>query len=156
MGRLRPEEISSILKGAITDYENRVRTEEIGQVLEVGENLLELASLTRCLEEGPGVRRDGAQAVLLPATSASSSSRAWEIRRSCSSRSMERPMTCSEAWTTISATSRRTSRRADSRSRSISSRARWMMRSPSSSPSCSRLPRGREESVCLTRRASST
>jgi F-type H+/Na+-transporting ATPase subunit alpha len=39
VGRLRPEEISSILKGAITDYENRVRTEEVGQVLEVGDGI---------------------------------------------------------------------------------------------------------------------
>jgi hypothetical protein len=27
VGRLRPEEVSSILKSAITDYESRVRTE---------------------------------------------------------------------------------------------------------------------------------
>src|SRR5215211_3963413 len=118
---------------------------------EVGEDLLELVSLTRSLEEGLGVRGDGAQAVLLPATSASSSSRAWEIRRSCSSRSKDRPITCSEAWTTMSATSRRTSRKADSRSRSISSRARWMIRSPSSRASL--LVRSRWASACL--RASS-
>src|SRR5215210_3642427 len=121
------------------------------ELLEVREDLLELVALTRRLEEGPGVRRDGAQAVPLPATSASSSSRAWEIRRSCSSLSKERPMTCSEAWTTMSATSRRTSRRAASRSRSISSRARWMMRSPSSRASF--LVRSRWASACL--RASS-
>ncbi|HZA45216.1 MAG TPA: F0F1 ATP synthase subunit alpha [Rubrobacter sp.] len=45
MGRLRPEEISSILKGAITDYENRVRTEEIGQVLEVGDGIARVHGL---------------------------------------------------------------------------------------------------------------
>jgi F-type H+-transporting ATPase subunit alpha len=46
MGRLRPEEISSILKGAITDYENRVRTEEVGQVLEVGDGIARVHGLT--------------------------------------------------------------------------------------------------------------
>ncbi len=45
MGRLRPEEISSILKGAITDYENRVRTEEVGQVLEVGDGIARVHGL---------------------------------------------------------------------------------------------------------------
>ena len=45
MGRLRPEEISSILKGAITDYENRVRTEEVGQVLEVGDGIARIHGL---------------------------------------------------------------------------------------------------------------
>jgi F-type H+-transporting ATPase subunit alpha len=45
VGRLRPEEISSILKGAITDYENRVRTEEIGQVLEVGDGIARVHGL---------------------------------------------------------------------------------------------------------------
>ncbi|MDQ3658045.1 MAG: F0F1 ATP synthase subunit alpha, partial [Actinomycetota bacterium] len=46
MGRLRPEEISSILKGAITDYENRVRTEEVGQVLEVGDGIARVHGLS--------------------------------------------------------------------------------------------------------------
>jgi len=45
VGRLRPEEISSILKGAITDYENRVRTEEVGQVLEVGDGIARIHGL---------------------------------------------------------------------------------------------------------------
>ena len=45
MARLRPEEISSILKGAITDYENRVRTEEVGQVLEVGDGIARVHGL---------------------------------------------------------------------------------------------------------------
>jgi F-type H+/Na+-transporting ATPase subunit alpha len=45
VGRLRPEEISSILKGAITDYENRVRTEEVGQVLEVGDGIARVHGL---------------------------------------------------------------------------------------------------------------
>ena len=45
MGRLRPEEISSILKGAITNYENRVRTEEVGQVLEVGDGIARIHGL---------------------------------------------------------------------------------------------------------------
>ena len=46
MGRLRPEEISSILKGAITDYENRARTEEVGQVLQVGDGIAQVHGLT--------------------------------------------------------------------------------------------------------------
>jgi F-type H+-transporting ATPase subunit alpha len=45
VGRLRPEEISSILKGAITDYESRVRTEEVGQVLEVGDGIARVHGL---------------------------------------------------------------------------------------------------------------
>ena len=45
VGRLRPEEISSILKGAITDYENRVRSEEVGQVLEVGDGIARVHGL---------------------------------------------------------------------------------------------------------------
>ena len=49
MGRLRPEEISSILKGAITDYENRVRTEEVGQVLEVGDGIARVHGLTNAM-----------------------------------------------------------------------------------------------------------
>jgi F-type H+/Na+-transporting ATPase subunit alpha len=49
VGRLRPEEISSILKGAITDYENRVRTEEVGQVLEVGDGIARVHGLTNAM-----------------------------------------------------------------------------------------------------------
>ncbi|MCA1687270.1 MAG: F0F1 ATP synthase subunit alpha [Actinobacteria bacterium] len=49
MGRLRPEEISSILKGAITDYENRVRTEEVGQVLEVGDGIARVYGLQNAM-----------------------------------------------------------------------------------------------------------
>ena len=49
MGRLRPEEISSILKGAITDYENRARTEEIGQVLQVGDGIAQVHGLTNAM-----------------------------------------------------------------------------------------------------------
>ena len=49
MGRLRPEEISSILKGAITDYENRTRTEEVGQVLEVGDGIARVHGLTNAM-----------------------------------------------------------------------------------------------------------
>ncbi|MEW6637685.1 MAG: F0F1 ATP synthase subunit alpha, partial [Actinomycetota bacterium] len=49
MGRLRPEEISSILKGAITDYEHRVRTEEVGQVLEVGDGIARVHGLTNVM-----------------------------------------------------------------------------------------------------------
>jgi F-type H+-transporting ATPase subunit alpha len=45
VGRLRPEEISSILRGAITDYEHRVRTEEVGQVLEVGDGIARVHGL---------------------------------------------------------------------------------------------------------------
>ena len=45
MGRLRPEEISSILKGAITDYENRTRTEEVGQVLQIGDGIAQVHGL---------------------------------------------------------------------------------------------------------------
>jgi F-type H+-transporting ATPase subunit alpha len=45
VGRLRPEEISSILKGAISDYENRVRTEQVGQVLEVGDGIARVHGL---------------------------------------------------------------------------------------------------------------
>ncbi|MFL5992076.1 MAG: F0F1 ATP synthase subunit alpha [Rubrobacteraceae bacterium] len=49
MARLRPEEISSILKGAITDYENRVRTEEVGQVLEVGDGIARVHGLQNAM-----------------------------------------------------------------------------------------------------------
>ena len=49
MGRLRPEEISSILKGAITDYENRTRTEEVGQVLQVGDGIAQVHGLTNVM-----------------------------------------------------------------------------------------------------------
>ena len=49
MGRLRPEEVSSILKGAITDYENRVRTEEVGQVLEVGDGIARVHGLQNAM-----------------------------------------------------------------------------------------------------------
>jgi F-type H+/Na+-transporting ATPase subunit alpha len=49
VGRLRPEEISSILKGAITDYENRVRSEEVGQVLEVGDGIARVHGLTNVM-----------------------------------------------------------------------------------------------------------
>ncbi len=49
MGRLRPEEISSILRGAITDYENRVRTEEVGQVLEVGDGIARVHGLQNAM-----------------------------------------------------------------------------------------------------------
>jgi F-type H+/Na+-transporting ATPase subunit alpha len=49
VGRLRPEEISSILKGAITDYENRVRTEEVGQVLEVGDGIARVHGLQNAM-----------------------------------------------------------------------------------------------------------
>jgi F-type H+/Na+-transporting ATPase subunit alpha len=45
VGRLRPEEISSILKGAITDYENRTRTEEVGQVLQIGDGIAQVHGL---------------------------------------------------------------------------------------------------------------
>ena len=46
MGRLRPEEISSILRNAITDYENRARTEEVGRVLQVGDGIAQVHGLT--------------------------------------------------------------------------------------------------------------
>jgi F-type H+-transporting ATPase subunit alpha len=46
---LRPEEISSILKGAITDYENRARTEEVGQVLQVGDGIAQVHGLTNVM-----------------------------------------------------------------------------------------------------------
>ncbi len=46
MGRLRPEEISSILRDAITDYENRARTEEVGRVLQVGDGIAQVHGLT--------------------------------------------------------------------------------------------------------------
>jgi F-type H+-transporting ATPase subunit alpha len=49
VGRLRPEEISSILKGAITDYESRVRTEEVGQVLEVGDGIARVFGLSNVM-----------------------------------------------------------------------------------------------------------
>ena len=49
MGRLRPEEISSILKGAITDYEGQVRTEEVGQVLEVGDGIARVYGLSNVM-----------------------------------------------------------------------------------------------------------
>ena len=49
MGKLRPEEISSILKGAITDYENRARTEEVGQVLQVGDGIAQVHGLTNAM-----------------------------------------------------------------------------------------------------------
>jgi F-type H+-transporting ATPase subunit alpha len=49
VGRLRPEEVSSILKGAITDYENRVRTEEVGQVLEVGDGIARVHGLQNAM-----------------------------------------------------------------------------------------------------------
>ena len=49
MGRLRPEEVSSILKSAITDYENRVRTEEVGQVLEVGDGIARVHGLQNAM-----------------------------------------------------------------------------------------------------------
>ncbi|TCJ19421.1 F0F1 ATP synthase subunit alpha [Rubrobacter taiwanensis] len=48
-GRLRPEEISSILKGAITDYEGQVRTEEVGQVLEVGDGIARVHGLANVM-----------------------------------------------------------------------------------------------------------
>ncbi len=47
--QLRPEEISSILKGAITDYENRVRTEEVGQVLDVGDGIARIHGLSNVM-----------------------------------------------------------------------------------------------------------
>ncbi|MDQ4128979.1 MAG: F0F1 ATP synthase subunit alpha [Actinomycetota bacterium] len=66
MGRLRPEEISSILKGAITDYENRVRTEEVGQVLEVGDGIARVHGLQNVMyqemlefEDAKGARITG-------------------------------------------------------------------------------------------------
>jgi F-type H+-transporting ATPase subunit alpha len=46
---LRPEEISSILKGAITDYEDRARTEEVGQVLQVGDGIAQVHGLTNVM-----------------------------------------------------------------------------------------------------------
>src|SRR3712207_4466488 len=49
MGRLRPEEISSILKGAITDYENRARTEEVGQVWQVGDGIAQVHGLANAM-----------------------------------------------------------------------------------------------------------
>jgi F-type H+/Na+-transporting ATPase subunit alpha len=49
VGRLRPEEISSILKGAITDYENRARTEEVGQVLQIGDGIAQVHGLTNAM-----------------------------------------------------------------------------------------------------------
>ena len=49
VGRLRPEEVSSILKSAITDYENRVRTEEVGQVLEVGDGIARVYGLQNAM-----------------------------------------------------------------------------------------------------------
>ncbi len=49
MGRLRPEEISSILKGAITDYESRTRTEEVGQVLQVGDGIAQVHGLSNVM-----------------------------------------------------------------------------------------------------------
>ena len=49
MGRLRPEEISSILRGAITDYENQARTEEIGQVLQVGDGIAQVHGLANAM-----------------------------------------------------------------------------------------------------------
>src|ERR671913_539148 len=49
MGRLRPEEISSILKGAITDYESRTRTEEVGQVLQVGDGIAQVHGLSNAM-----------------------------------------------------------------------------------------------------------
>jgi F-type H+-transporting ATPase subunit alpha len=49
VGRLRPEEVSSILKSAITDYENRVRTEEVGQVLEVGDGIARVHGLQNAM-----------------------------------------------------------------------------------------------------------
>jgi F-type H+/Na+-transporting ATPase subunit alpha len=49
VARLRPEEVSSILKGAITDYENRVRTEEVGQVLEVGDGIARVHGLQNAM-----------------------------------------------------------------------------------------------------------
>jgi F-type H+-transporting ATPase subunit alpha len=49
VARLRPEEISSILKGAISDYENRVRTEEVGQVLEVGDGIARVHGLQNAM-----------------------------------------------------------------------------------------------------------
>jgi F-type H+-transporting ATPase subunit alpha len=49
VGRLRPEEISSILKGAITDYDNRARTEEVGQVLQVGDGIAQVHGLANAM-----------------------------------------------------------------------------------------------------------
>ena len=49
MGRLRPEEISSILKGAITDYENRVSSEEVGQVLQIGDGIAQIHGLSNVM-----------------------------------------------------------------------------------------------------------
>jgi F-type H+/Na+-transporting ATPase subunit alpha len=49
VGRLRPEEISSILKGAITDYENRARAEEVGQVLQVGDGIAQVHGLANAV-----------------------------------------------------------------------------------------------------------
>ena len=49
MARLRPEEISSILKGAITDYDNRVRSEEVGQVLQIGDGIAQVHGLTNVM-----------------------------------------------------------------------------------------------------------
>jgi len=49
VARLRPEEISSILKGAITDYDNRVRSEEVGQVLQIGDGIAQVHGLTNVM-----------------------------------------------------------------------------------------------------------
>jgi F-type H+-transporting ATPase subunit alpha len=49
VARLKPEEISSILKGAITDYENRVRSEEVGQVLQIGDGIAQVHGLTNVM-----------------------------------------------------------------------------------------------------------
>jgi F-type H+/Na+-transporting ATPase subunit alpha len=49
VGRLRPEEISSILKGAITDYESRTRTEEVGQVLQVGDGIAQVHGISNAM-----------------------------------------------------------------------------------------------------------
>ncbi len=49
MARLRPEEISSILKGAITDYDNRVRSEEVGQVLQIVDGIAQVHGLTNVM-----------------------------------------------------------------------------------------------------------
>ena len=46
---MRPEEISSILKGAITDYDNRVRSEEVGQVLQIGDGIAQVHGLTNVM-----------------------------------------------------------------------------------------------------------
>ena len=46
---LRPEEISSIIKQQILEYEVTTKTDEIGHVLQVGDGIARIYGLKKCM-----------------------------------------------------------------------------------------------------------